>query len=543
MLLDEKLQLSDQELVNDFLQNVCQKPQTVQEQTLLDIITTNRDTAFGRQHDFANIQSAEDFVNRVPIQEWTGIESLATKMEQGEKDVLFAGQPVYFIVTSGTTGKPKFLPESILGAKAKGLTTKLKTALLISKKPASLAGKFFPISNSAGVGKVACGIPYGYASGVTLMETPKEMREKIAFPLEILNIKEQADLDYALMRFAVEQNVTAIVGNNAGRMEQLILMAQEKAEQIIDDIEKGTISINDTSKALVEENCTMTPNPEKAAQLRTALKSGVPFLPSSYWPALDIFSTWMGGSIGQYLPQIKPLLGDDICYMDFGYGASEGKFNIPLVEEEPAGVLSLLAAFYEFGSIEEPDKIVQAHQLEDGKQYTLLVTTFSGLYRYNLHDIVEVRGFTGNSPNICFVSKTKDVGNISGEKLSALFLSQAVRNVCGALGLSLKHCAVVPNVQERQYQFCLEFAAGEKPSPDFVAELDKALEVNTIYATKRTQGLLTAPALYQMKTDWLDAVYGLKAGNSAARAQIKLPVIYDEIPCPEYVLSKIQVEI
>ena len=54
---------------------------------------------------------------------------------------------------------------------------------------------------------------------------------------------------------------------------------------------------------------------------------------------------------------------------------------------------------------------------EDGKYYELIVTTYSGLYRYNLHDIVRVDGFTGDTANIEFVCRSSDILELKNKKL------------------------------------------------------------------------------------------------------------------------------
>lgn len=538
MLIQEKFALEDKELVVDFYR-LCQSPKSIQQQLLQDILQTNANTVIGQKYNFAKITNNAEYTKHVPIHEWKELEPLAKKMEQGEVDQLFAGKPDYFIVTSGTTGTSKFLPESRLGALAKSITSRLKNGLAISQYPAGIAGKIFPISNSAGTGKVTCGIPYGYASGITLMETPEKDRNRIAFPLELLNIRNPEVLDYALMRFAIEQNVSAIVGNNSGRVEQLILLAQKHAEQIITDIAEGTFSVAPEHAQLLPQSILLKPNPKRAQELRNILYSDKAFTPANYWPNLAVFTSWLGGSIGRYLASVKPLLGKDIAYIDFGYGASEGKFNIPVKANQPAGALSLLAAFYEFADLDNEEEIYLAHELIDGKQYKIIITTFSGLYRYNLNDIVEVQGFTGNTPNIIFVSKTKDVGNICGEKLSATFIANVIQTVSTQNNLSVKHFCAIPDSKQKQYQFCIEFNDDQMPHQSFLRQLDTELAKQSIYATKRRQRLLEPPTVVIMKKYWQDALYTDKAGGNASKAQIKLPVIYDAIPCPEYLFKRL----
>lgn len=534
MILEEKSALSDEQLFPDFLK-MCRHPQEAQEEILRCILKMNKDTAFGRKYRFSEISSISDFQERIPVLGWEDFQPMSQKMEQGQSDQLFAGQPDYFIVTSGTTGQAKYLPESNMGAKAKSLTSRLRRISIAVNNPTCLSGQIFPISNSAGIGTVECGIPYGYASGVTLMETPEQLRLKIAYPLELLNIQDQNALDYALMRFAIEQNVTAIIANNAGRVEKLILMAEKKADDIINDIQNGTLSLDIDLDDTIKGTIKTASNPKRAEELRSVFQAKKKFSPSVYWPELSVFSCWMGGSMGRYLQPVKPHLGNDVEFVDFGYGASEGKFNIPLQNNQVSGPISLLGAFYEFESLEEDEKIFQIDELQDGKQYKLIITTFSGLYRYDLKDIIEVDGFTYNTPNIHFVNKTKDVGNICGEKLSAQFIIQVIERLSSRYGLKVKHFCAVADCKDQRYDFCMELESETTLDSNFAQDFDSALNQVVVYAAKRRQQLLGAPRIVIMENGWQEALYAQKAGGNVSIAQIKLPVIYEDIPLHGYI--------
>ncbi len=539
MLIEKIYALADKELFPKFL-SMTVNPKEVQEQLLHDILEHNKDSVYGEKFGFSRINSVKEFQASVPVSVWEDIKDLSRNMELGKQDQLFSGAVKYFIVTSGTTGKCKYLPESFLGQKAKSITSKLRRLVIVSETPQALAGKIFTISNSAGIGTVDCGIPCGYASGVTLMETPEALRSKVAYPLDILNIQDQDTLDYALMRFAIEENVTAAIGNNAGRMEKLILMAEKKADLIINDIRVGKLSSPKKLDQILFDSLPLKPNPGRAEELQKILDAGQPFHPVSYWPDLAIFSCWLGGSVGRYLQALKPLLGKQVKYKDCGYGASEGKFNIPIKMDEPAGPLALLAAFYEFESLDEEGKFYLAHELEDGKQYKILITTFSGLYRYDLKDIIEVRGFTNKTPNIFFVNKTKDVGNICGEKLSAQNVMKGVETFAVKYGLGVKHFCAVADVENKHYDICLELDGGKVPEKAFVEELDAFFGEGIVYAAKRRQELLFAPRVLIMKSGWQDALYAEKNSGNSSVAQIKLPVIYEQIPLSEFIVTVVE---
>ncbi len=61
-----------------------------------------------------------------------------------------------------------------------------------------------------------------------------------------------------------------------------------------------------------------------------------------------IASFWLSGSVGGYVPLIRPLLPENIQFFDCGYGCSEAKINIPMAMNTPVGVLGIFSEFYEF---------------------------------------------------------------------------------------------------------------------------------------------------------------------------------------------------
>ncbi len=108
--------------------------------------------------------------------------------------------------------------------------------------------------------------------------------------------------------------------------------------------------------------------------------------------------------MGRYVEQAKSFFSGNVIFFDVGYGATEGKFNIPLAPDDPTGILTTYGAFYEFKPL-DGDSFLLAHETKRDESYELFVTTYSGLYRYPMHDIVKVTDFEGTTPKIVFERK------------------------------------------------------------------------------------------------------------------------------------------
>ena len=81
-----------------------------QEKVLKKLLKEAENTAFGKDHNFSEIQSYQDFKKRVPIRDYEDLKPYIERVVAGEKDVLWNGKPLYFAKTSGTTSGVKYIP-------------------------------------------------------------------------------------------------------------------------------------------------------------------------------------------------------------------------------------------------------------------------------------------------------------------------------------------------------------------------------------------------------------------------------------------------
>ena len=98
--------------------------------------------------------------------------------------------------------------------------------------------------------------------------------------------------------------------------------------------------------------------------------------------------------------------------------------------------------YYEFASLQDWGSknpvFLSLTELEPGQDYYIFVTTASGLYRYNINDVVTATEGIGNCPGLRFLRKGKGVTNITGEKISE---DQVISVV--SKGLKFENCISV----------------------------------------------------------------------------------------------------
>jgi hypothetical protein len=169
--------------------------------------------------------------------------------------------------------------------------------------------------------------------------------------------------------------------------------------------------------------------------------------PCDYWPHAALIGVWTGGSCAAYLPTLREWFGH-VPIRDHGLSASEGRMSIPFDDNTSTGLLDVTSHFFEFIPAEQGDdphaETLLAHQLQTGADYDVILTTASGLCRYNISDVVCCRGYVGTTPLLEFLHKGAHIANLTGEKLTESQVVAAVAAASEQTGCRLSHYTLCP---------------------------------------------------------------------------------------------------
>jgi hypothetical protein len=228
---------------------------------------------------------------------------------------------------------------------------------------------------------------------------------------------------------------------------------------------------------------------------------------------LKLLGNWTGGSVGAYLRSYPKYYGQ-IPVRDPGLIASEGRMSIPLQDNTCSGVLDITSHFFEFIPQQEIDSphptVLQAHEVEDGGTYFILLTTSYGLYRYNIYDLVRVTGFHNRTPLIEFLNKGANFSNLTGEKLSEFQIVTAMQDAVRELDLTLTSYTLAPCWDEETPYYGLFVEQGDfrnlEQARELAAEADRYLrKANIEYDAKRDSHRLGMVRCFLMPTGtWAD---------------------------------------
>jgi hypothetical protein len=431
-------------------------------------------------------------------------------------------------MTSGTTGASKFIPESLAAMTAKRITSDTRAQALADAVPGLHdAGKILTFANRRVFGYTPCGIEYGTASGSNITSAPPLGPERLAYPLSILDhVDKAADVDYLILLTSLQNDVRVIRGNNPGRLTALLGEADARRDELISDIRHGTVSASVQVDPTIVTSLGLRADPARADAMQHSIHERGALTAQALWPDLRGLVFWLSGSVGRFMKGLLPLMPEGLVQMDIGYGASEGRFNVPLEPGRAAGPLSLAAQFFEFIPAEGGDPLL-AHELTDGETYRILVTTYSGLFRYDMKDLVRVDGFTGATPNIVFEAKAGDVANIAGEKMAGPRLLNELSEFLDREGIRARHFLVVTDLDRHGYDLCIEFDHDSvHPDESMLPRLEASLsEVTVAYQIFRDQSILAPSRIVVMKQGWQDTLYDRQMAAGLSRAQIKLRLI------------------
>lgn len=504
---------------------LAEKCETVQRTVLQEILSSCADTEFGRRYGFVDIKNVEEYRARVPLSEWEDYKDYMRKIELGEADILFPGKADFFYRTSGTTENYKHVPDSERGKIGRRAITRARFAKSDQYVSRKQLEKILVLTNRPEMDRTEAGIDIGSASG----HSARMVASKIVYPVSLGNHYSGSDLLYMILRCALTyEDVTAVLSNNALSFSTLAEFGADHADELISDICTGSSSRPIPDELADDMRKYLTPNPKRAAFLKSLHEEGR-FLPLHYWPDIKIGFFWLGGSVGLQTDRVKNYLPSDACLMDVGYGASEVKINIPIKEGSPVGTLASFCGFFEFIP-EEGGEPLLAHQLKDGERYELVVTTYAGLYRFKLKDIVAVDGFTGTTPNIYFVNRLSDMANLAMEKLSGSMLADAVGKAFAALGLKYRHVQIYPDPVMMCYHICVE-PDGEVNDPAAAeAAVEQTLQEELARYSMYRRTVINESKLHLMKKGWGESLMQKYAKNSASSAQVKIPVVTNVMP-------------
>ena len=506
-LIKNVLARSANRSVNAFMKATSNLRETQQE-WLLTQLRQHENTLFGEEHGFSTIRSIEEFQQQVPVSNYEYFEPYIEKVKQGETEALFSNEQVeMFALTSGTTQAQKFIPvtKDYVNEYRKGWM--IWGAAAFRDHPRLLPKKKLVFASDFDEFRTEADIPCGSISGLTTTMQSPLVRRTYVLPPECSKIHDVETKYYLAWRLGLLQDLGVWISPNPSTHLNLARFGEDHGEQLVKEIFQGELSdryeIPPQVRKAVKKH--LKPQKSRGHQLDSLLEKEGALLPKDVWPNLGLIGCWLGGSLGVYVRHFPRYFGE-IAVRDIGLIASESRMTIPIEDHTSAGILEVSIGFYEFIPVEEIESVsptvLQAHELQEGKEYYIILTTSSGLYRYNIFDVVCCVGWFGETPMLEFRHKGSHISNITGEKLSEYQVVQAIETMVKQHNLPLGTYSLAPCWSDNlpYYGLFIEQPRGvtENQLSEFVMRLDLQLsQENLEYEAKRNSNRL-APVRFQL---------------------------------------------
>ena len=447
-------------------------PHEVQEELLFSLIKSAEATQIGKKYDFSSVKNYTTFSERVPIASYEELEPLIELTRKGEQNVFWHSNIKWFAKSSGTTNaKSKFIPvsaEALENCHYKASKDLLCLFLNNNEDSQLFTGKSLRLGGSKQLYEDNNTF-FGDLSAILIDNMPI-WAEFSSTPSSKISLMGDWETKLpAIINETVNENVTSLAG-----VPSWMLVLLQKA-------------------------------------LETTGKSNL----LEVWPNAEVY--FHGGvSFEPYKEQYKKLFPKDSFKYYEIYNASEGFFAIQ--DQNGSDELLLMldyGIFYEFipmdtfGTLNQ--RVIRLNQVELHKNYALVITTNSGLWRYLIGDTIR---FTSLNPyRIKVTGRTKHHINVFGEELMVENTDTALAKTCKIFNCEIVDYTVAPifmtNNQKGAHEWMVEFKNPPEDIAKFTQALDENIQaLNSDYEAKRYNNMTLNPLVLHVARphlfyDWL----------------------------------------
>ncbi|GAB4455778.1 MAG: GH3 auxin-responsive promoter family protein [Bacteroidia bacterium] len=477
-------------------------PIEVQNEWLMEMLHTAESTEFGLKYNFKDITNYKTFTEQVPLQDYESLKPYIERNRRGEQNLLWPTEIVWFAKSSGTTDKSKFIPvseQTLEECHYNGGKDMIalyinnnENSKLFTGKNLALGGtwKTFETENHQSY--------YGDVSAIIIQNLPMWAEFFRAPQTEIALLDEwEAKLEL-LAETTKDENIVSLAGVPSWMLVLLNKIIEKKKTKYITDV----------------------------------------------WPHLEVY--FHGGiSYEPYRENFNQLFNQKKIHLVQIYNASEGFFAI---QDRPDATDMLLmldyGIFYEFIPEEyfdsEDKKTITLEDVELNKTYAMVITTTSGLWRYQLGDTIQ---FTSLHPfRIKIAGRTKHFINAFGEELMVHNADEAISEACKMSGAIINDYTVAPiymNEHSGAHQWIIEFEKIPDDLNYFAYILDNTLkEKNSDYEAKRYNNYVISPP--QIVVAPKNTFYQWLKKNNKLGGQNKVPRLSNDRKIADEILQIIK---
>ncbi|CAH8320641.1 unnamed protein product [Eruca vesicaria subsp. sativa] len=438
------------------LERITSKAAEVQDNILCGILEQNKDTQYLIKH-MKGSKDVLEFKRSVPIITYKNVSPYIQRIANGEDSSLITGHPITEILcSSGTSGgEPKLMPTISEDLDRRTFVYSLITPIVNKYLKGLDKGKTMYLNFVKAETSTPCGLPIrsvltSYYKSKHFQCRPYDPFNDLTSPIQTILCEDSNQSMYCQLLAALihRHKVMRLGAVFASAFLRAISYLERKWSQLCQDIRTGHLSpmITDPGCQMAMSSLLASPNPDLADEIEEIC--GRPLwkgILCQLWPQAKVIEAVVTGSMAQYIPALEFFSQGKIPLVCPMYASSETYFgvNVKPLSKPSDVVFTLLPnmCYFEFiplgknGTLsfdvedegEVPcDRVVDLVNVKLGRYYELVVTTFAGLYRYRIGDVLQVAGFYNEAPQFRFICRRNVVLSVDLDKTNEEDLHRSI---------------------------------------------------------------------------------------------------------------------
>lgn len=434
-----------------FIEEMTRNADIVQQNVLAEILTRNAQTEYLQRFEVAGVTDRHTFKSRIPVITYEDLQPEIQRIANGDRSPILSAHPISeFLTSSGTSaGERKLMPTIKEELDRRQLLYSLLMPVMNLYVPGLDKGKglyflFVKSETKTPGGLLARPVLTSYYKSDHFKTRPYDPYNVYTSPNEAILCADSFQSMYTQMLCGLyeREQVLRVGAVFASGLLRAIRFLNLNWKQLTHDIRTGSLNPKITDPSVRE--CVariLRPDPELADFVANeCAKESWEGIITRIWPNTKYLDVIVTGAMAQYIPTLDYYSGGlpKACTM---YASSECYFGLNLNPmSKPSEVSYTIMpnmAYFEFlphdpnspgFSCDSPPKLVDLADVEIGKEYELVITTYAGLYRYRVGDILRVTGFHNSAPQFHFVRRKNVLLSIDSDKTDEAELQKAVEN-------------------------------------------------------------------------------------------------------------------
>ncbi|CAN6449699.1 unnamed protein product [Victoria cruziana] len=439
----------------EFIEEATKNADEVQKRVLGEILSQNAHTEYLQQRcRLGGSTDRQTFKAKVPMVTYEDLKPDIQRIANGDCSPILSAHPISeFLTSSGTSaGERKLMPTIQQELDRRQFLYDLLIPVMNKFVPGLDKGKglyFLFVKTDT---KTPGGLP---ARPVLTSYYKSELFKCRKFnpylvytsPTEAILCSDSFQSMYSQMLCGLvqHQEVLRVGAVFASGLLRAIRFLQVHWQELADDIERGTLGPNITDPSIRTSVAKLLkPDPDTARFVREKCSDqNWEGIITRIWPRTKYLDVIVTGAMAQYIPTLNYYGGGLplVCTM---YASSECYFGLnlnPLCHPSQVSYTIMPnMGYFEFLP-HDPDQphepsyteLVDLADVRLGREYELVITTYAGLYRYRVGDILRVSGFHNSAPQFHFVRRKNVALSIDSDKTDEAELQKAVEAAANRL--------------------------------------------------------------------------------------------------------------